>query len=127
MQAVGGIGGRHEGRGELLDFGIGPNQLAVSDAIPSGAAERMPVHRPEQNRFLLFLTFDHRVPITRAPRNFGITQLRRRGQDAVPPLLKIAVVQFDRATHADGGQYGNPAQPFHKAECLAASPGGARR
>ena len=56
------VGRADELGGQLEHLGVGPDRLSGDNTIVSGAAERVPVHGPEQDRPVGVASLRHRAP-----------------------------------------------------------------
>jgi hypothetical protein len=72
LHSVARIGSHDELGGQFLHFSIGPDILSVFDTVASRIAERVPIHRPQQDRLVLRLRLDDSVPETCPPRDLSV-------------------------------------------------------
>ncbi len=101
------VGRGNEVLGDLLNVRIGPDKLPVEETIVSGTAERMTVHRPEQNGFVFLLRFPPGLAQRGPPANLSPGQLAIFGNDVVVPRIQGFLAQLlsdGRRCREQGGE-----------------------
>ena len=88
------VGGRNELGNEFLNRAIGPGRLPAPDSIVSGAGERVPIHRPEENGTVPLVGLDDRVPEGRFPGDTIPSHLGRPGKNKVSNPPEVGLGQF---------------------------------